>query len=237
MRVGIIQSNYMPWRGYFDFIDDCDVFVFYDDVQYTHKDWRNRNRIKTNMGGLWLTVPVIHDRSTLIEQAQIDYNRDWVSKHIRSITLNYRKAPHFDHYADEFFDILRSRPPNISVLNVALCRTIMRQLGITTEIRMSSEFGIAGDKFERPLKILKAMGATEYLSGPAARPYTDQNAFRAAGIDLLFKAYDYPDYPQLHGAFEPNVSVLDLLFNCGPASRSYLKSRLPNEIPAICRPE
>ncbi len=230
MRVGIIQSNYIPWRGYFDFIDDCDVFVFYDDVQYTHRDWRNRNRIKTDTGSLWLSVPVLHDRQTLIQDARIDYGTRWIDKHIGSLTHAYGKAPYFQDYAEPFFELLRSRPETISELNVRTCGWIMAQLGIRTQTRMSAEFGVAGEKVERLLRIAQYLAATSYLSGPTAGAYIDAERFRAAGIALEFKVYDYPEYPQLHGAFEPNVTVLDLLFNCGPAARHHLKTRTPNEL-------
>ena len=224
MRVGMIQSNYIPWRGYFDFIDDCDLFVFYDDVQYTHKDWRNRNRIKTHAGVLWLSVPVIHDSATLIETARLRYDTRWVDKHIRSLTHAYRKAPHFLDYSEEFFAILRSTPETISQLNISICRWVMAKLGIRTQTRRASEFRAEGSKYERPLRILQSIGAREYLSGPGARPYTDENAFLAANIGLSYKAYRYPEYPQLHGPYVPDLSVLDLLFNCGQGSRHYLKS-------------
>lgn len=229
MKVAMVQSNYIPWRGYFDLIDDVDVFIFYDDVQYTHKSWRNRNRIKTAAGLMWLSVAVNHGSDTLIEKAMIDYTGRWVDKHIRSLSVAYARAPFFHQYADEFFAILRSRPRTISELNIATSTWVMRVLGIETQIRRSSEFGIAGDKFTRPLHILKAMGATQYVSGPAAKPYTDAEKFRAAGIHLEYKTYEYKPYPQLHGAFEPNVTILDMLFNCGRASRHYLKSLAPNE--------
>jgi hypothetical protein len=220
----MIQSNYIPWRGYFDFVDDCDLFVYYDDVRYTHRDWRNRNRIKTDQGPMWLSVPVLHDQRTLIQDARIDYSTRWWDKHIRSLTLAYKKAPHFGRYAEGFFQILQARPATISELNVRACGWIMSQLGIRTRTCMSREFGIVGDKAERPLRIAQHLAATSYLSGPTAKPYTDPQKFRAAGIGLEFKIYDYPEYPQLHGAFEPNVTVLDLLFNCGPDARRFLKS-------------
>jgi hypothetical protein len=225
----MIQSNYIPWRGYFDFIDDCDLFVYYDDVQYTHRSWRNRNRIKTDRGPIWLTVPVVHDQDTLIEQACIDYSTRWVDKHVRTLTLAYKKAPHFAAYADAFFDILHDRVRTISELNVKAGAWIMAQLGIRTRTRMSRELGIAGDKVERPLRIVQHLGASAYLVGPTAKPYTDMERFRAAGIALEFKVYEYPEYPQLHGPFEPNVTALDLLFNCGPDARRYLKSLKPAE--------
>jgi WbqC-like protein len=229
MKVGMIQSNYIPWRGYFDFIDDCDLFIYYDDVQYTHRNWRNRNRIKTASGPIWLSVPVIHDQRTLVQDARIDYRMRWVDKHIRSLTLAYKEAPHFGGLAEGFFEILRSRPETISKLNVLACDWIMGHLGIDTPTRMSNQYRIHGDKFERPLRIAQHLGATSYLAGPSARPYTDAARFRAAGIALEFKVYDYREYPQLHGAFDPRVSVLDLLFNCGSDARGYLKSRQPPE--------
>ena len=229
MKVGMIQSNYIPWRGYFDFIDEVDVFVFYDDVQYTHKDWRNRNRIKTATGLLWLSVPVVHHADTLIQNARISYQSRWVEKHIRSLSIEYRRAPFFDLYAHEFFGILNSRPQTISALNVAICKWVMSILDIRTQTRMSCDFGIQGNKFDRPLEILKFLGATSYLSGSTAKAYTDTRKFHEAGIGLEFKSYVYKEYPQLHGRFEPNVTILDLLFNCGKSSRDYLKSLAANE--------
>jgi hypothetical protein len=231
MKVGMIQSNYIPWRGYFDFIDDVDLFLFYDDVQYTHRDWRNRNRIKTRNGPVWLSVPVVHNSETLIQDARIDYQNRWVEKHLRTLRFEYRASAHLANYIDEFSDILQSRPATISGLNVAICRWVMGKLGIRTETRMSSEFCVSGDKFVRPLTILKRIGATSYLSGPSAKPYTDPRAFAEAGVRLEYKTYTYSEYPQLHGPFEPNLTVLDLLFNCGEASRNHLKSLSPTTSP------
>lgn len=230
MRVGMIQSNYIPWQGYFDFIDDVDLFVFYDDVQYTSKDWRNRNKIKIHDGPAWLTVPVIHDRETLIQNAEIDYRTRWIEKHIKTIRLAYQKAPFFEEMGDVFFDVLNKRFRTISELNIATCCWVMEQLGIKTQIRMSAEFNISGNKFDRPLEILKKIGAKTYLSGPVARDYTDKEKFKAAGIGLEYKSYEYKEYPQLHGEFIPHMSVLDLLFNCGKEAREHLKSSRPNEV-------
>lgn len=238
MKVGIIQSNFIPWRGYFDFIDDVDLFVFYDDVQYTHRDWRNRNRIKTCDGAEWLSVPVIHDSTTLVENARVDYTGRWVEKHIRTMSFAYAKAPHFAALSEEYFTILRERRTTISELNIALCKWVMQKLAITTRTLKSSEIGIRGDKYQRPLLLLERLGATSYLSGPSARAYTDPDLYRSRGIALEFKRYEYAEYPQLHGPFVPDVSVLDLLFNCGPDSRNYLKSLQPNEVvaPSASRP-
>lgn len=227
MKVGMIQSNYLPWRGYFDFVDDVDLFIFYDDVQYTHRDWRNRNKIKTNNGTNWITVPVIHNSNTLINNAMIDYSQNWVDKHIKTISFAYSKAEYFSYYSDQLFELLSNKYKTISELNITLIKWIMSVLNIKTELRMSDEFGIDGDKYNRPLKILKKIGATKYLSGPAAKDYTDEEEFKRNGIILEYKSYDYPEYPQLWGGFEKNVSVIDLIFNCGPYSKNYLKSLSP----------
>ena len=228
-RVGMVQSNYIPWRGYFDFIDDCDLFVFYDDVQYTHKDWRNRNRIKTADGLAWLSVPVRHDRDTRIDQAYIAYDTRWVDKHVRSLTLAYARAPYFERYGPDVFAILRTRPDTISRLNTDLIGWAMARLGITTRTLQARDLRIEGDKHARPLRMLQALGAGAYLTGPTALAYTPPDAFRDAGIALEAKRYDYVDYPQLHGPFAGAVSVLDLLFNTGDAARTLMKSTTPNE--------
>jgi hypothetical protein len=230
MKVGMIQSNFIPWRGYFDFIDDVELFVFYDDVKYTPRDWRNRNRIKTRDGAVWASVPVIHDSGTLIQDARIDYSNRWVEKHVRTISIAYAKASYFGAYANQYFAILQQQLPTISDLNIALCKWIMSSLGISTQTVRSREFGISGDREHRPLLILEALKCTCYLSGPAARPYTNAEAFRLRGIGLEYKQYEYPEYPQLHSPFVSDVTVLDLLFNCGPEARKYLKSTKPNEL-------
>ena len=231
-RVGIIQSSYLPWRGYFDLIDDVDLFIFLEDVQYSRGTWRNRNRIKTAQGLIWLTVPVHHKADTLIQEVEIDYRRSWVDKHVGSLRQHYGRAPYFGDYCQPIFDLLASRMPTISQLNVALTREIMRMLAITTPTRLSSEFAAAGRKDERVVSLLRAAGASEYLSGPTAKGYIDPRRFEKAGIRLAYKTYDYGDYPQLYGPFEGTVSVVDLLFNCGPQARSHLKSRTPGT-PAV----
>lgn len=231
MRVGIIQSNYIPWRGYFDFIDDVDLFIFYDDVQYTKNDWRNRNKIKTANGLIWLTVPALFKlaENTLIEDVKIDYKKDWVKKHIDSVRFSYSKSPYFKAYADEFFNILNKRFDTISGLNINVITWIMSELDIKTNIKMSSEFNAGGTKTDRLIDILKKAGATSYLSGPSAKSYLEVDKFREAGIVLEYKVYEYEEYPQLYGRFEPSVTVIDLLLNCGKDSRKYLKSLRPNE--------
>jgi hypothetical protein len=229
MIVGIIQPNYLPWRGYFDIIDDVDIFIFYDDIQYTKNDWRNRNKIKTSNGTGWITVPVNHKHlSQLICNTSIDYSQNWINKHTNLFNQWYKKAQYFDMYIDEILKILMMKHPTISELNITLSRWIIKQLNIKTKLYLSSEFNVHGSKTDRLIRLLKKVNATSYLSGPAAKQYIDENLFRDADIGLLYKLYEYTNYPQLHGTFEPNVSTIDLLFNCGPESRNYLKSRQSN---------
>lgn len=231
MRVGAIQSNYIPWVGYFDFIDSVDLFIFHDDVQYTKGDWRNRNKIKTSTGLAWVTVPV-HYRHTsqLILETEICYDHDWINEHIGIITANYRRAPHFSIVKEGFFPLLKQRFRTITELNVATCRWIMDVLSIRTPLKMSHELGLQGAKTSRLIQMLKKVGGTEYVSGPAARQYIDEAAFREANISLEYKSYDYGPYPQLGDGFEVAVTVLDLIANTGPEARSHLRSRTPNEL-------
>ena len=226
----MIQSNYLPWRGYFDFIDDVDLFVIYDDVQYTRKDWRNRNKIKTVSGTQWITVPVIFSlkQPITVMEARVDYEQPWQRKHIGNIIQAYRNAPYLADYADELFAIIERRFATISELNIALIRWVMEKLDIQVPIDFSKRIKSGGDRNQRILNILHELGASEYLVGPKAQAYIDEEGYRQEGIALVYKSYNYMKYPQLHGPFEGAVTVLDLLFNCGPESRLYLKSTEAN---------
>ena len=222
MRVGVIQSNYLPWRGYFDIIHDVDVFVFYDDVQYTVNDWRNRNRIKTANGPVWITVPVGNQNDRRICDVTIP-DRRWARKHWRTIEQAYARAPHFERYADFLHGVYETEWTSLSVLNQSLVTRIARDfLGIRTVFRDSREFALEGRKGDRLLALLTELGTTEYVSGPSARQYLDAASFEAAGIRVVWKDYgSYPPYPQLHGAFVPAVSIVDTLMCCGPETTYY----------------
>lgn len=235
MRIGAIQSNYMPWRGYFDFIDEVDLFVIHDDLQYTKNDWRNRNRIKTDVGTPWLTVPV-HYRHTaqLIQDTAIDYGQPWAAKHVNLLRQWYGRAPHFARYADELFDLLRQPHPSLSALNVSLIKWGMAQLGIRTPLRFSSEFGLTGTKTARLVQLMERAGGRIYLSGPAAKSYLEPELFRSRGFGVEYKTYAYAPYPQGPGEFQGAVSIVDLLFNTGPEARRHLKSHLPAVVEVPC---
>ena len=225
MRVGVIQSNYLPWRGYFDFIRSVDVFVFHDDIQYTKSDWRNRNRLKTPQGLRWMTVPV-HYRKTaqLICDTEIDYARDWRREHLQLVATHLGKAPHVADVRALLEPVFDDPPATISELNIALIQSVCDYLGISTTLRRSSDFRLEGAKTERLLHLLTALDATTYVSGPSAKAYLNETSFSDAGIALEYKSYLYPDYPQLWGPFEGAVSIVDLIANCGPASAELITS-------------
>lgn len=226
MRVGIIQSNYVPWRGYFDFIDSVDMFVFHDDLQYTKNDWRNRNRILTPNGLRWLTVPVNYKTvSQRIDEVSIDYRQSWARNHLNLLEANYRRAPFFQTYVSQYADIVTHEFPSISRLNVVLCRWILPILNIHTPTLMSCDLNPSGSKSERLIDLLLKLGATSYLSGPSASAYLDLELFQRHGIRVEYKSYDYPPYPQFQTSFCGDASILDLLFHTGPDARHYLKSR------------
>ncbi len=226
MKVGILQSNFLPWLGYFDFIRETDLFIIHDDLQYTKGDWRNRNRIKTARGVEWITVPV-HYRSTsqLIEETPIDYSTPWARRMLNRIRESYRSAPCFEPYFSELSELLTGPAASISELNLRLLHWVCRALAIDTPIRMSGEFHPQGTKTERLIGILTQVNASTYLSGPAAAAYLIPEMFEQAGIRLEYKQYNYPEYEQLYPPFVLTVSVIDLLFMKGGEARYHLENK------------
>lgn len=231
MKVGIIQSNYLPWRGYFDFIKSVNLFIIHDDLQYTKLDWRNRNKIKTANGLAWISVPVkYHRKAQLICETEIDYSQKWQNSHINKFKGNYIKAPFFKDAMETLKESFSYADTSISELNIRLIKLICAYLKITTPIALSRDYTVTGAKTERLIKLLKKVGASIYLSGPLAKGYLDENLFRENGIGLEYKTYDYEPYPQLWGDYIETVTVLDLIANTGPNARKFLKSRTPNVI-------
>lgn len=231
MRVGVIQSSFIPWRGYFDFIASVDVFIFLDDVQYSKNSWRNRNKIKTPNGLQWLTVPVRQERlGQLIDETLVDNSRDWANKHFGSWKANYSKAPYFSEVLDMLAGCGGEQEETISQLNVELIRRICEYLNISTPMLLSSELSLIGSKTDRLIGLLQKLNATAYLSGPSADVYLDKDAFRRHGISLEYKSYDYLPYPQLWGGFEGAVTILDLIANCGPEAKNIICSRTPDKV-------
>ncbi|MFN3809357.1 MAG: WbqC family protein [Roseateles asaccharophilus] len=223
-RVVVLQSNYIPWKGYFDLIRDADVFCFYDDVQFTKNDWRNRNRIKTAQGTRWLSVPVGTDLNRLVCEVRMSDSR-WQASHWESLKQAYSKQPYFRYYREFFEEIYRAREwSSLSELNQYLVRKISAELlGIKTRFDDSRNYRTEGRRLERLMGLLKQLQCSHYVSGPAAKDYIDAAEFEAAGIQLVWKDYSgYPMYEQPYPPFEHGVSILDLLFCVGPSAPQYI---------------
>jgi hypothetical protein len=225
-KVAIVQSNYIPWKGYFDLIAAVDEFIVYDDMQYTRRDWRNRNLIKTPQGVQWLTVPVkVKGKYTQkIRETEID-GREWAEAHWKAFVQNYRRASYFDEVATWLEPYYRGREYfHLSALNRALIEAVCGFLGITTRITNSWDYSLTGEKSQRLAELCVQAGCTEYISGPGARGYLDPTPFDERGINVTWFDYDgYLEYRQQWGGFVHTVSIVDLLFNEGPNSRDYLR--------------
>jgi len=229
--VAISQSNYIPWRGYFDLINSVDEFILYDDMQFTKRDWRNRNTIKTSNGLLWLTIPVKVKGKFLqkINETEID-GSDWAEKHWKTIKMNYSKAPHFrelENFVQTIYEEAASKPL-LTEVNVLFLNKICSFLGIRTPIRNSAEFILAEGKTERLVDICKQTKATKYISGPAAKEYLEEQQFFNQKIDVEWMNYNgYKSYTQLWGDYQPSVSIIDLIFNSGKNSMNLLQKAVP----------
>jgi hypothetical protein len=225
-RIASVQSNYIPWKGHFDLIASVDEFIFFDDMQYTRRDWRNRNRIKTASGTRWLTIPVevsgrYHQR---IDETAIS-DPAWARSHWSTLAQAYRDAPHFRSLAPRIEALYGAAvSPMLSEVNQSFTREICAMLGIDTRFSRSTDYGSFPGKTERLVSLCLAAGGTHYVSGPTARDYLDPLLFERAGLVLEWMDYGgYPEYPQLHPPFEHTVTVLDLLFNTGPQAPRYMK--------------
>jgi len=224
-KVAILQSNYIPWKGYFDIIAAVDEFILYDDMQYTRRDWRNRNLIKTKQGLQWITVPVkvkgkYHQT---IRETEID-GMDWAEKHWKSIFLNYQRSLHFEEIADIFKPYYHQQYSHLSVLNRKLIEAVCDYLGITTKITNSWDYQLLKGKTDRLADLCFQAGGTEYISGPAAKKYIEEKCFADRKIKLSWFDYTgYIEYPQLWGDFIHGVTIFDLLFNCGKKASHYMR--------------
>ncbi len=229
-KVAILQSNYIPWKGYFDMIAAVDEFILYDDMQFTRRDWRNRNQIKTPQGVQWLTVPVQvkgkYDqkiKDTLIE------GTDWAKAHWKALVANYRRAPYFEEVAIWLEPLYIAHSyTHISQLNRRFIEVVCHFLGIQTVISNSWDYVLLDGKTERLADLCKQAGGTEYISGPSAKNYLDETIFADMNIKLTWFDYmGYPEYPQVWGEFIHGVTILDLLFNCGKDVHRYMRYLRP----------
>ena len=224
-KIAILQSNYIPWKGYFDLISNVDEFILYDDVQYTKNDWRNRNKIKTPNGSIWLTIPVKHSTNQSIKEIIVN-DQKWRIKHWKTIKQNYTKSKYFNDYKEIFEGLyLNSNHEFLSQINYLFLTTICRILKITTKISWSMDYDLTTGKTERLVDLCKQAGAQQYISGPSAKSYINEKIFKKENISLLYLDYSgYSEHRQLYPPFEHNVSIIDLLFNEGDNARWFLKS-------------
>jgi hypothetical protein len=231
-KVAIIQSNYIPWKGYFDIINMVDEFIIYDDVQFTKNDWRNRNRIKTRDGVQWITIPVRQKSlSQKICETKVS-QANWASKHWKTLVSNYSKASNFMEYAEAFENFYRSPGSNyLSEINYSLIKVINQILKINTRLSFSQNFKLVSGKNERLIDLVQQIGGSEYISGPAASGYLDESLFSEANIKITWMNYSsYSEYPQLFPPFQHEVSVIDLIFNTGANAGKFMKSFKTNSV-------
>jgi hypothetical protein len=225
-KVAILQSNYIPWKGYFDIIASVDEFIIYDEVQFTKRDWRNRNKIKTPQGLQWLTIPVLskNNFTQKINQTKID-GISWKKKHWNALKFNYKKAKYYNEISELLYDYFHLKTfEKLSELNTALIRIICQYLNINTKISRCPSSTLVEEKNQRLISICKQTQADTYVSGKKAKDYIDQKSFSHSGLQVEWVNYEnYPEYEQLWGGFVNEVTILDLLFNCGKKSSNFMK--------------
>jgi hypothetical protein len=227
-KIAILQSNYLPWKGYFDMIAAVDEFILYDDMQFTKNDWRNRNRIKTPKGLEWVSIPVGSVISRKIKEVTLPDNA-WREKHIKAFELNYRRAKCYEEVMAILVPVYNdSSILTLTELNKTLIEIVCRYLGIYTKISYSWDYELKGGKIERLVNLSKQANASIYVSGPAAKDYLQLDPFNQENISVEWFDYSgYAEYPQLWGQFEHGVTVLDLLFNCGKDAPRHMKYVCP----------
>lgn len=229
MKAAIMQPTYLPWIGYFDLMDQVDIFVFLDDVQFSKQSWQQRNRIKTPNGPMWLTVPVfskgVRTEDKTIMEIYISDNKFW-EKHAKAIKINYSKAEFLEHYFDGLVNIISKNTTKLVDLNVELIKYIKDLLSIKTQLVRSSELNVKGVRSEKLAKICEKLGVKTYISPIGSIKYLleELEEFKARNINVLFHNYEHPFYKQLYGDFLPYMSVIDLIFNEGRDSIRIIRS-------------
>lgn len=224
MIIAAHQPQYMPWLGYFDKLAQSDHFVLLDTVQFKKNEWQNRNRIKSARGWQWLTVPVSFRFPEKIAEVSINNQGQWQKAHNQSLITNYHKAPFFDWVMSFWQEIYDRSWKNIAELNIHIIKKLTSMLDIKTRIHVASELGeFPAGPDERLIALVRHFGGKTYLAGSGGKQYMDMKKWQTAGVDVTFQEYNHPVYPQLFGSFESNLSILDLLFNCGPKSIATLR--------------
>lgn len=233
MILGAHQLHYLPWLRYFHKIALCDVFVVLDNIQFNKNGWQNRNKIKTREGESLLTVPVLQKFQQQLCEVQIDSKQSWGRKHAGALQTNYQKAPYFKEHEKFFSRVYDQKRDRLNDLNYEILFYLLKELGIKTKVIRSSELSLKGEATERLVGICKELGARAYLTGAyATQVYLDAGVFRREGIDLVMQEFECPHYPQLfpEAGFIPELSIADLLFNCGPKSIEILLQGTPSKV-------
>jgi hypothetical protein len=229
--IAVHQPQYLPWLGYFDKIDKADFFCFLDNVQYKKNEWQNRNRIKTVSGWQWLTVPVLYRFPQKIDTVRINSQVNWQKKHLQALITNYSKAPFFDAFISFFEQIYTKEWELLADLNIYLVQQIIEMLNLEKKtVVNASELQLREDPTDRLIDICQTLGADTYLSGPNGANYMDLERFRKTGIRVVLQDFHHPRYRQLYGDFQSHLSIVDLLFNCGPKSIEKIREYNPKVI-------
>ncbi len=236
VKIAIAQPTYLPWLGYFDLLDQADKFVFLDSVQFEKRSWQQRNRIKTPTGLQWLTVPVISRGKREQRIADVEIGAEFCRDHLRSIAMNYGRAPFFDRYYDAVSDLMRSAASssNLATLTISLVRWFAEVMDIQTPTLRSSELAVQGKRTDLLAEICRSLGATSYLSplGSAEYLVSELPVMAEREIEVVFQHYQHPMYQQLFPPFQPYASALDLLFNEGENALAIIRSgRRPPFLP------
>jgi hypothetical protein len=222
--VAVHQPQYLPWIGYFDKMRRADVFCYLDDVQYKKNEWQNRNRIKTAQNWQWLTVPVRYRFPEKINEVQINNTIRWNQKHLQALITNYSRAPYFNAYISIFEDVFSEAWDLISDLNIHLIGRLKDALQLQEKKTIiSSQLELRNEPTDRLIDICKALGADTYLAGQGAADYMDLSRFEKNGLKVIVQDFKHPVYPQLFKEFQSHLSIVDLLFNCGPASLEIIR--------------
>jgi len=219
MIYSVHQPQYLPWLGFFDKINKSDVFVFLDGVQYKHREFQNRNKIRTKDGWIWLTVPVFCTRGDKVSEIKIDNSRDWRSAHLKSLNAWYAKSEFFGEYFLFFKELYEKEWDKLIDLNVAITKYLLKVFGIKTEIYFESDLAAGGEKTGRIVNIGRKLGADVYLSGAGGRDYLQEDKFAQARLKLEYQEFNHPVYKQQYCASKKDfilfMSAIDMLFNEG----------------------
>ena len=220
------QPVYLPWLGLFHKIALAETFVYFDQVQYLPKDWMNRNKIRTKNGSIWLTVPVLRKGYRDLKSSEIEINNsiNWQKKHLRSISLNYKKSPYFENYIPFFEDVYSRKWKFLGDLNEYMLKWFLDELGIKVNFLNANDFKFQGEKSSLILNMCKELNASTYIFGMLGKDYADVQEFEKNNIGLIFQNYNHPKYSQLYREFISHMSVIDLLFNHGPKSLEIILS-------------